>query len=340
MAVYMSAYQCPDRAYIQAGCTAHALISLLEYRVLGCLKTAVIQNDNVLLAVFLHHLALVILVDDLGRAVHHGHVAGHALAGTIARQQAENLGSILGSRNQLLIADEHYVDSRQGSYQAGIALIGNQTNGTVLGNTEVGTGDAHVCLQELLAEILAGQLNHVRDILARHINVQLLLEHLRTLIAVQMDSRHNHVGWLLPLDGDHPLAQVCLLHADVMVPKALIEVNFLRCHGLGLYYALYVVFLADLDEVFLYCIAILGAEDMSPSLFEACLELISQLVDMLHCIVLHGTEALPEPLNILSLVSVQAGTRILLCKLGQSALHNIVLEFCLYFLFQITLCHD
>ena len=47
---------------------------------------------------------------------------------------------------------------------------------------------------------------------------------------------------------------------------------------------------------------------------------------MLYSIMFHLPEIFTESFNILILIGIQAGTWILLCKLGERPLHNIILK--------------
>ena len=274
MAINMTANQSPDWANIQAGSTAYTLKSLLQYRILSSLQTTVIQEDYILLAVSLYMLAVFILVNNLGRTIYHSHIAGHALTGTISRQEPQNAGCILSLRNQLFITNQYDMDSWQSSYQAGITLISNQTDSTIFCNTEISTGYTHISLKKFLTQSLSGQLNHIRNILARYLMVNFLLKHLGTLIAIQMNSRHNHVRWALTCQSNHPFAQVCFLYPDIIIGKAFIHMNFFGSHGFGFYYPLYIVFLTNINEDFLYLISVLSTKNLGTTLLQACLKFI------------------------------------------------------------------
>ena len=218
--------------------------------------------------------AIFILINNLGRTIHHGHIAGHALAGTISRQEPQDAGCILSLRNQLFITNQYNMDSWQSSYQTSITLIGYQTNSSVLCNTKVGTGYTHISLKEFLTQSLSGQLNHIRNILARYLMVNFLLKHLGTLITIQMNSWHNHMRWTLTCQSNHPLTQVCFLYADTIISKAFIHMNFFGSHGFRFYYPFYIVCLANINEDFLYFISVLSTENLSATLLQACLKFI------------------------------------------------------------------
>ena len=148
------------------------------------------------------------------------------------------------------------------------------------------------------------------------------------------------MGWTLTCQSNHPLAQVCFLYADTIISKAFIHMNFFGSHGFRFYYPFYIVCLANINEDFLYLITVLGTINLGTTLLQACLKFICQFINMLHSIMLHFPEILTESFNILIFVSIQAGTWILLCKLGERPLHNVILKLFLYFLFQISVCHD
>ena len=274
MTINMTANQSPDWAYIQAGSTAYTLESLLQYRILSSLQTTIIQKDYILLAVSFHMSAIFILVNYLGRSVYHSHIAGHALAGTISRQEPQDAGCILSLRNQLFITNQYNMDSWQSSYQTSITLIGNQTDSTIFRNTEISTGYTHISMEEFLPKSLSGQLNHIRNILARYFMVNFFFKHLGTLIAIQMNSWHNHMGWTLTSQSNHPLTQVCFLYPDTIISKAFIHMNFFGSHGFRFYYPFYIVFLANINEDFLYLISVLSTENFGTTLLQACLKFI------------------------------------------------------------------
>ena len=62
----------------------------------------------------------------------------------------------------------------------------------VFGHGEVTAADAHVCLQEFLAQNASGGLNHKWNI-TRNFFLQRLGKEFCTLVAIQMDCRHNHM---------------------------------------------------------------------------------------------------------------------------------------------------
>ena len=84
MTINMAAYQSPDSAHIQTGCTAYTLIYLLHNRIMGSLQATIVQQNHILLAVLLDPLTI-LLVHDRCRSVNEGHITGHLLAGTITR---------------------------------------------------------------------------------------------------------------------------------------------------------------------------------------------------------------------------------------------------------------
>ena len=337
MPVDVAADECPDRTYVEAGGAAHALIDLVELGVTRSVQTAVVQEDDVELAIFLDPLA-VLLVDDGRRTRDERLIARRLLARAVARQEAQDLRNIFNLRDKLLVADEDDVDARQSRRDARISFVRHETGRTVLGDAEVRAREAEIRLHELLAQHLARRLNHEGDV-ARDVLLQLLGEEARALLAIQVNRRHDHVRRVLSRDGKHPFAQVRLTDVNAVRLNVFVEADFLTRHGLRLDDALDIVFLADLEEIVLDRLAVLRTVDHAAALTNGSLELVGELVDVLHGIVLHRAQILAQSLDVIPFVRLQASARILLGEFAESAAKNRILKLFVDFLAQIA-CHQ
>ena len=191
MPVDVAADECPNRTDVEARGAAHALIDLVEFGVTRGFQTAVVEEDDVELAIFLYPLA-VLLVDDGRLTRDERFVARRFLARAVSRQKAQDLSNIFDLRDELLIADEDDVDARQSRRDARISFVRHETGRTILGDAEVRTREAEIRLHKLFAQHLACRLNHEGDV-ARDVFLQLLGKEARALLAIQVDRRHDHV---------------------------------------------------------------------------------------------------------------------------------------------------
>ncbi len=92
----------------------------------GRSQTAVVQENDIELAVFLYPLA-VLLVDDGRRPRDERLVARRLLARAVSRQEAQDLRDIFDLRDELLIANEDDVDARQSRRDARISFVRHET---------------------------------------------------------------------------------------------------------------------------------------------------------------------------------------------------------------------
>ena len=185
---------------------------------------------------------------------------------------------------------------------------------------------------------MARRLNHEGNV-ARDVLLQLLGEEACALLAIQVDRRHDHVRRVLSRNGEHPFAQVRLTDVNAVRFDVFVETDFFTCHGFRLDDALDIVLLADLEEVILDRLPVLRAEDFAAALTNSSLELVGELVDVLHGIVLHRAQILAQSLDVIPFVRLQASARILLGEFAESAAKNRVLKLFVDFLAQIA-CHQ
>ena len=337
MPVDVAADECPDRTYVEARGAAHALIDLVELGVTRSFQTAVVQEDDVELAILLDPLAI-FLVDDGRRTRDERLVARRFLARAVSRQEAQDLRNIFNLRDELLVADEDDVDARQSRRDTRISFVRHETGRTVLGDAEVRAREAEIRLHELFSQHLACRLNHEGDV-ARNVLLQLLGEEARALLAIQVNRRHDHVRRVLSRDGKHPFAQVRLTDVNAVRLNVFVEADFLTRHGLRLDDALDIVLLADLEEIVLDRLAVLRTVDHAAALTNRSLELVGELVDVLHGVVLHRAQILAQSLDVVTFIRLQASARILLGEFAESAAKNRIFKLFIDFLAQIA-CHQ
>ena len=154
-----------------------------------------------------------------------------------------------------------------------------------------------------------------------------------------MNRRHDHVRRVLSRDGKHPFAQVRLTDVNAVRLNVFVEADFLTRHGLRLDDALDIVLLADLEEVVLDRLPVLRTVDHAAALADGSLELVGELVDMLHGLVLHRAQILAQSLDVVTFIRLQASARILLGEFAESAAKNRIFQLFIDFLAQIA-CHQ
>ena len=119
------------------------------------------------------------------------------LAGRRARQHAQQDGGVLQRGDHLLDAGQHDVHARQRIGQVGIAFVGHQHRRAGLGHQEVGPGQAHVGIEELLAQDMP-RLGHQVVALGQALGEAqlgvMLEESVGHLVLGEMDGRRNDVA--------------------------------------------------------------------------------------------------------------------------------------------------
>ena len=102
----------------------------------------------------------VLIVGPAGTG-HRGYIAGDALPGSGANEQSKHNAHVFERGDDLLHTGDGYMDARHGSAHAAIAFVGNEDKCASLGDDEVGSCDAHVGSNKLLAELPARFLGQV-----------------------------------------------------------------------------------------------------------------------------------------------------------------------------------
>src|SRR5208337_1902478 len=158
MAVIVAAHQRIDGTDIGAGAAADAAQDLGKDRIPGQGQAAVVQEDHV------HLLAAPRAGAALGEPGDPGDIGGDQLAGGVLGQNLQDAQGRGQVRHQFIQAHQGYMDGWQGGGEAGVTLIGNDSQGAAGGNGEVGAADAHVGGQELLAQLPPGHLYQLADV--------------------------------------------------------------------------------------------------------------------------------------------------------------------------------
>ena len=295
LAEHVPADQPEDRADVQAGGAADALQGLLEHRVGRHLGALVVHEDDVQL--------FFAAVRVRGLAGDDGHVAGEHLGRGRARQGLEDGGDVGEAGHQLLDADDGHMHPGQGGHQAGVALVGDGEDGPGLGHGDVGAGDAHVRLQELPAQLLAGHLDQPRDVGGQAL-VHLLGEQVGDLLLGHVDGGHDHVRGGLAGQLDDPLAQVGFLHLEPGLLEEAVEMDLLAGHGLGLDHGADVVVAGHLEDVLAHPGRVVGTEHLGAVRLGVLLEQVGEFLEMVGGIGLALGDAAAQFLEVDTLVDL------------------------------------
>ena len=108
----------------------------------------------------------------------------------------------------------------------------------------------------------------------------LLAENLGNLLLGHVDGGHHHVRGRLAGKLDDPLAQIGLVHLNAGLFQVLVEMDFLRGHGLGLDDALYAAFLRQVQNVVLHGLRVAGAENLGAAGLGRVRKVLGQLIEV------------------------------------------------------------
>ena len=228
MTVVVPADKLVDGADIGASAAADAAERLGEERVAGQRQATVIQEDDV------HLLAAVRRGGASRGAGDPGHVGRNELAGGVARKHLEDAQGALEVGQQLVKADQRHVNAGQRGHQPPVALVGDESDRSRLGDGEIGPGDAHVGLEESLAELPPGHFDHAVDVFGVLNLAGDLREELGDLLAGEMNGRHDHVRRAFMPELDDPFAEVGFGYDKTFFFQVVVEEGFFRGHGLAL----------------------------------------------------------------------------------------------------------
>ena len=317
LAKHMAAHQPEDRAHVQAGGAADALERLLEHGVLGHVRAVVVHEDDV------EFLGRAVRVGHLARE--DGHVAGEQLSRGAAGQGGEDGLDVLDQGHELFDAHDGHVDAGKGRHQAGVALVGDDDEAAGFRHGDVGARDPHVRLQELGAELGAGELHQLGDVrgLTR---LHLLAEDLGDLLLGHVDGWHHHVRRRLVGELDDPLAQVRLVHLDAGLLEGLVQVDLLGGHGLRLHDALHALGLGKVEDVLLHRRGVGGPEHLGTTGLRVLLELLCQLLEAGGGTALDPGDLVAHGLEVDAFVGLCPADAVGLGKAAQGACEVAVVE--------------
>ena len=316
----MAADEAVHGADVGAGAAAHAAEDVLEGRILHDLGTAVVEEDDVhfLLAVGAG-LALVGTGDP-------GHIGSDGLSGGVTGQHLDAAQSVGNGGDELFEAGKDNVHTGQGGHEAEVAFVGHGADHTGFGNGEVGTGDAHIGVDVFSAQFLTGHLHHLLDVFTVLLLLGDLGEEIGHLIAGQVDGGHNHVRGAFVAVLDDPFAEVGFDHAEAVLLKRGVEMDFFSGHGLGLDDGLAVVVLGDLGDDAVGFGTVGGQVDMHAALFGFGLELLEQFHHVLSGVVLDVGNFAHQTGNVPALEDAGAVGLVVDSELVQSLAEELVVK--------------
>ncbi len=160
-------------------------------------------------------------------------VGGHILAGAGAGEHAEQREGILHRRDDLFDRSDDDVHFGQCVHQIGIAFVGDDDSGARFRDQEVGSGDAHVCCQELLAQNRTGFRDQCCGIVEPSVFVECRMAGAEigfNLRFGQMDGRRDDVAWPFAADLHDVLAEVRLDDLNAFAFEVGVEINFVGNH--------------------------------------------------------------------------------------------------------------
>jgi hypothetical protein len=178
-------------------------------------------------------------------------VAGDLLTGGASCQQAQQGGGVFQVRHHLLDTGGDDVHPGQGVGEIPVALVGDDDVGAGLGDEEVGAGDAHVGVQVLLAQHLAGLVDDVGDLgepFGQAILGVVFVEQVGDLALGLVHGGRDDVAGRFARQLDDVLAEIRLdgLHARRL--QGLVHSDLFAHHGLALGDALGARLVADLHH--------------------------------------------------------------------------------------------
>ncbi len=228
-----------DRAGVQAGAAADALQALAERRRQHA-RPAVVQEDQVEL------LGPVALARP-PRAGDKRRIHTKRLPRRPAGQELEEHRQVDQPRDHLLHAHQRDVDAGAGGGEPAVALVGHEHDRPRLGDGEVGAGDAHVRLPELLPQQPPADPGERRRVVGQLL-AGVLRQEAGDALARVVHRRGDQVRRPLAGDLDDELAEVGLGHLQPGGLQRGVEVDLLGRHRLRLHDALTAGLLRDLDD--------------------------------------------------------------------------------------------
>ncbi len=272
--IVVSAHELIDWADVGARTAADAAQCLGKKRVAGQGEAAVVEEDDV------HFLAAIRTGGAGCRARDPGHVGRDELTGGVARQHPENAQGALEVWQELVKANQGDVNARQRGDEASVALVGDNPDRSRLGDGEIGSGDAHIGLEECLAKLLPGDLDHAVDVFGVLVLSGHLREKLGDLTPGEMDGRHDHVRRAFMAELDDPFAEVRLGDDKPFFLQVIIEEGFLGGHGFALDDGFYAIRPGNLGDDTIRLVGRLGDMHLDARTFGACLENGKQFFEM------------------------------------------------------------
>ena len=252
--------------------------------------TAVIDEDDV------HVLRAV----TGGHTGPHGGVGVHALTGGGTGQQLQEGLVVLEGRQNLLDTHEGNQGVGQGEAHTAVTLGLHDGQGTGLSNTEVGTGNCHGGVQELVAQTVTGCLCQfcrlIGDVRVNTLNFA--QEDVADFAAVAVNCGHQNVGGTVVAELHDFFREVGLDSVDAVFFEELVQAGFCGCHGLNLDDFVHAL-LTDQVQSNLVCLGGVACPvHVAACGGEVTLELLEQLGEVGQNIVLDGFTGVAQVLPV------------------------------------------
>ena len=292
----VAAQKSEGRTYVKTCAAADAVVDLAE---IGIRKdgaaSGIIEDDRVEFFLFLGVGFFVRC--DLGRARVHADIGCDALARAVTGKCFENIAGVGEALDELL--DTEYIEMNigQGADHTAVAFVGHGEDRTGLCHGDVGAGNAHFGMCELIAHDAAGCLDLLRDD-GLVFDFCIFSEVFGDLLLVEVEGRHNHVDRCVAFKSNDELTEVGLLNQNAVVAQDMVHVNFFRRHGFGFNDGLDAFFFYEIADILHCLVGAVGMEDVAAPGCAVLCEFFDHLIDMLSRIALDFFDAVAGRLKI------------------------------------------
>ena len=230
----------------------------------------------------------------------HGGVGVHALTGGGTGQQLQESLVVLEGGQDLLNTHEGNEGVGQGQAHTAVTFGLHDGQGTGLGNTEVGTGDCHGGVQELVAQAVTRCLCQFCRLIGdvRVDTLNFAQEDVADFAAVAVNCGHQNVGGAVVAELDDFFREVGLNSVDAVFLEEFVQAGLCGCHGLNLDDFVHAL-LADQVQSDLVCLGGVACPvHVAACGGEVTLELLEQLGEVCQNVVLDGLTGVAQFLPV------------------------------------------
>src|SRR5918995_2052295 len=214
-----------------------------------------------------------------------------------AGQEPDENREVLEAGNELLYPHHDDVHRRNAGDEPGVTLVGNRGHGARLGHPEVGTRNADVGGQELLAQASAGKgaqgLDVGRELFSRRPG-----QDLRYAFTVHVQDGPHDVRGRVARELRDPLPEVRLhdlqVEVGVVLLEPLVELYLFGRHALGLGDDLRALAPRKIPDITNDVLAIRRKEDVAAARLYGVGHLFQVAVEVGHRLLLYAVSPLPE----------------------------------------------